>query len=326
MQIELHRVMPKGMSDAESTHSLVLVSFFLLLAACKASEGGPAGRACSYDGSVYPDRTSWWAADGCNECTCLSGAVSCTGSSCDASVPNPPCIYDGASYPFGASFPSIDGCNICECSWRWYHDVNPGPAEVACSLNACSGSSVSVARPDSDASFSDCVYNGTTYPADARFPSADGCDECHCRTDGQVTCTFDHIGCPAKAALTCNLSDGRQVPAGAVYNDGCNCCVCLATGRVCEGAGCLIPDGGVGDIRCQSDSDCAAALSSAAVCIFDQGCSPGIGTCSHTPICPLFGGPYAQDYCGCDGQTFHVGIAGAKQYPDRPYSHLGGCL
>jgi hypothetical protein len=127
---------------------------------------------------------------------------------------------------------------------------------------------------------------------------------------------------PANA--TCDLADGRRIPVGAVYNDGCNCCVCLATGGACQAVACV--DGGSFQwgARCQSDSDCAAAMFSGAVCMFDQGCSPGQGVCSATMYCPLEVG-IAQDYCGCDGQTFHVGIQGAKQYADRPYSHLGAC-
>jgi hypothetical protein len=52
------------------------------------------------------------------------------------------------------------------------------------------------AGPAGDGGIDGCVYNSKTYPFDLYFPSADGCDECHCRTDGQITCTYAHVGCP----------------------------------------------------------------------------------------------------------------------------------
>ena len=42
-------------------------------------------------------------------------------------------------------------------------------------------------------------------------------------------------------------------------------------------------------------------------------------------VCSTYTGDIAHDYCGCDGQTFHVGVPGAKNFPDRPYAHLGTC-
>jgi hypothetical protein len=110
--------------------------------------------------------------------------VCSAGPVCDAGAPSvEACAYDGKSYPSGVSFPSTDGCNTCECLWKW----TPG---VACTLKACTGSPVGDALPAGDATADACVYNGKTYPLDVYFQVADGSNECHCRSDGQVTCTF----------------------------------------------------------------------------------------------------------------------------------------
>lgn len=165
------------------------------LAACDSDRSDASGgQACTYEGRTYPNRVSWMAADGCNECSCLDGNVGCSGLVCDAGMPGDySCLYEGQSYPPGVTFPASDGCNICECTWRWYHDVTPGPWEAACTLDGCGGSGGKV--PVGDAGAAACTYGGKTYPTDVYFPSVDGCDECHCRTDGLVTCTFLHTGC-----------------------------------------------------------------------------------------------------------------------------------
>jgi len=142
-------------------------------------------------------------------------------------------------------------------------------------------------------------------------------------------------GCGGKAlqdptaGLTCDLADGRRLPVGAVYGDGCNCCLCLATGGNCQMALCRgSVDSGqaywTDTTPCQSDADCAVSMGSGALCIFDQGCSPQQGRCNFNGICPLSEG-YARDYCGCDGKTFHVGATPGGECPNRGYSHLGAC-
>jgi hypothetical protein len=78
---------------------------------------------------------------------------------------------------------------------------------------------------------------------------------------------------------------------------------------------------------CQSDDDCSMMIGTGAVCVFDPGCSPGQGRCVSTPltVCSTYTGDIAHYYCGCDGQTFNVGVPGSKNFPDRPYAHLGAC-
>ena len=166
-------------------------------------EDGSAGQSCTYNGKTYPYGVTWASTDGCHECWCNGApdAVCDAGPSCDAGAQgNVFCIYDGTTYAFGVTFPSTDGCNLCECTWRWYHDANSGPWEAACTLRSCSGNPGGSFVPPADSLADGCVYNGTTYPTDVYFSSADGCDECHCRTDGLVTCTFGHLGCRPDAA------------------------------------------------------------------------------------------------------------------------------
>lgn len=135
------------------------------------------------------------------------------------------------------------------------------------------------------------------------------------------------------AAIGCGLHDGRRFPVGSVFSDGCGCCNCASDGAVCYGGNvCTRPvDGGYQSLMslppCRSDSDCAAMIGAEAVCVFDPGCSPGQGRCVGSPstTCSTYTADIAHDYCGCDGMTFHVGVSGAKSYPDRPYTHLGPC-
>jgi hypothetical protein len=138
---------------------------------------------------------------------------------------------------------------------------------------------------------------------------------------------------PTPSAGTCDLADGRKVPVGAMYADGCNCCMCLPERGVCQGAACRDPvDGGTPGIywtnpmHCRGDADCATAIYPRAWCVFDQGCSPGEGHCVNTYYDVCIGGEgTSYDYCGCDGQTFTLGKAGVPAHPDRPYAYVGKC-
>ena len=260
------------------------------------------------------------------------------GPPCDAGVyVVQACTYDGTSHLLGDIFPSTDGCNTCECLWRWAYN------EVACTLNNCTGSPVVDALPASTATAGSCVYNGATFPLDVYFSAANGCGECHCRVDGQVTCSLQCLRDagpapdgssvpPDVASVYCNLDDGRRIPAGAAFSDGCNCCVCTSSAQsACQGAAC------VGDAAyslpgsCQSDQDCLAQGDS--TCVFDPGCDSPRGTCLRgAGVCPLFAvsdlGAAPSQYCGCDGVTYALtgSVTFPREYPYRPYRHVGACL
>jgi hypothetical protein len=160
------------------------------------SGGEDAERTCTYNGRTYPDQTCWYALDGCNEVCCLSGSLTGTGLACaDAGLRGYSC---GSGITIGDTVPSTDGCNICECGFYWYRDSvagAPGGVMVSCTFNDCSVPPVKDAGAGGDGGIDACVYNGRTYPLDTYFLSADGCEKCHCRTDGQITCTFQHVGC-----------------------------------------------------------------------------------------------------------------------------------
>ena len=145
--------------------------------------GGPT---CRYNGKTFPYGVTWPSTDGCHECWCNGSpdAVCDAGPPCDAGAGVQACTYDGTSYLPGDIFPSADGCNTCECLWRWAYSA------VACTLNSCSGSPVVDALPASTATPDSCVYNGATFPLDVYFTAADRCRACHCRVDGQVTCSL----------------------------------------------------------------------------------------------------------------------------------------
>jgi hypothetical protein len=135
------------------------------------------------------------------------------------------------------------------------------------------------------------------------------------------------------AGTFCGTHDGRTFPVGAVFSDGCGCCTCNSLGWSCYGGNqCTrLIDGGIQSLMsippCQSDDDCSKMVGAGAVCVFDPGCSPGQGRCVSNPssVCAAYASDIAHDYCGCDGQTFHVGVSGAKNYPDRTYAQIGPC-
>jgi hypothetical protein len=128
-------------------------------------------------------------------------------------------------------------------------------------------------------------------------------------------------GQDADGVIGCLMSTGQIVPVGTVYGTSLSCCLCTGDDRhMCAATPISPTDGGVR--FCQSREDCATLRR--ADCIFFPGCSPVQGICTEYILTPL-GIPGADaavlDYCGCDGQTFHI-----EAYPDRPYAHLGACL
>ena len=156
------------------------------------------------------------------------------------------------------------------------------------------------------------------------FPCLLACSESN---DAPANVSSQSDATPA-TATTCALPDGRRIPAGASYANGCNCCVCTPDGQpACQGAACSVPggDGGALDhypLTCQSDADCLSG-----VCAFNPGCNSPSGTCMGGRVCPLFvlgATPVDQiQYCGCDGTTFSLELL--RQYPYRPYRHVGAC-
>jgi hypothetical protein len=124
----------------------------------------------------------------------------------------------------------------------------------------------------------------------------------------------------SSADLTCRPDDRHAFESRASFSNGCNCCVCWEGQVVCQGAEC---GGAAFPPTCRTNQDCGSG-----VCVFNPGCDSPTGTCMGGPgICPLFVlGNMSVDqiqYCGCDGATFHLETS--RQYPDRPYRHVGAC-
>ncbi len=80
--------------------------------------GGAAGGGTCVDGETY--------FDGCNNCFCDHGTMSCTLIDCSPEG----CAYQGTSYAFGESFPAGDGCNTCTCQ----ANGSIGCTEIGCNL------------------------------------------------------------------------------------------------------------------------------------------------------------------------------------------------
>lgn len=157
-----------------------------------ATEDAPSSMSCTWKGKVYPHGTSWRCA--CNECGCENGGVWTTLAICgDAGEQTDSvCMYDGKLFQAGISFLSTDGCNLCECAPFWYPELSNGVDEAACTMRDCPTATVPDALPAIDAEADGCVYDGKLYPLDTYFDSADRCDRCHCRGDGQIACTLSH--------------------------------------------------------------------------------------------------------------------------------------
>jgi hypothetical protein len=193
----------------------------------------------------------------------------------------------------------------------------------------CGAAAVSTCASVADASFtpsSYCACDGvTTLTYDARGVPSPYLYAGACKQDGGPI-TIDAAPSDAPAAVFCQLSDGRQIPAGAAYasSDKCNCCVCTSSGKgVCQAAGCS--DASFANpTTCKSDQDCVRG-----VCAFEPGCGSPRGTCMSNGACPLIAvsdmSPW--EYCGCDGVTFAIvdSSTSPQQYAYKPYSHYGAC-
>jgi len=169
---------------------------------------------------------------------------------------------------------------------------------------------------------------GGTGPVDAALDAG--------TVEGPSDAADDAEAGPTDAATSCGIYlDDRVFDVGAVFSDGCGCCICSGAGGICYGGNSCtrLVDGGWESFMslppCHSDDDCSTRIGAGAVCVFDQGCLPGQGRCANRPSTSCSTSTYtdeiAHEYCGCDGNTFQVGVAGAKDYPDRPYAHLGAC-
>ena len=164
---------------------------------------------------------------------------------------------------------------------------------MSCTSKDCSSSPVGDAGPGIDA----CVYNGKAYPLDVYFPSEDGCDECHCRTDGQVTCTFQHIGCRSDAGMpdgSVDVQVGPDAPLDSTVAPGCDVVAARAAmtarGLVVTGSAETLndtlpsvidgPNWGLKSTACQNGGYDISGLAGQTVCLVKQ---PIAQACAQSP-------------------------------------------
>ena len=77
-----------------------------------------------------------------------------------------------------------------------------------------------------------CTYNGERYKLGVSFSDKDGCNECFCNADGDISCTTAICG------PLCEYG-GEIYEAGTSFPDGCNECSCDLEGNVsCTDAVC----------------------------------------------------------------------------------------
>lgn len=132
---------------------------YLHRGACEAPSGS-----CRVGDVVYPSgATGIPAPDGCNTCSCDTGALSCTKRACSDSA----CVVNGQIYPNGSSgVPDPESCNMCTCS----DGAVSGCTEIHCPLPAS------------------CRLGRAIYQSGKGFVSSDGSTSCVCQS-GQMVCT-----------------------------------------------------------------------------------------------------------------------------------------
>ena len=162
---------------------------------------------CKYDGREV---SGTFYGGSCNLCTCQAdGQVSCNKNECGPGY----CKHNGVDYVVGAAVMSPDSCGPCYCI---------ADQKVWCDTSNCPVPGDAGVDPGAGG----CQYDGKFQPVGAKFPAADGCNQCYCVKEGYAECTQNK--CPDP---TCRLGvDTFYVGQSVLCTDGCNTCTCGMTG------------------------------------------------------------------------------------------------
>ena len=176
--------------------------------------------------------------DGCNQCRCHNGVVSCEQKAClqepiqrEADDLNDTrehhgaiCIANGNEHRHGDTF--MDDCNECRC--------NNG--RVHCQEKACPKPFKTVAQKEIVLVQPKCVLNHRSYQEGETF--REDCNMCRCFSSGMVHCQqkvcpsnpTTHLGTRSDH-VTCDFQ-GQMYTPGDFFMNECNQCRCTASGRI----------------------------------------------------------------------------------------------
>jgi Kazal-type serine protease inhibitor domain len=202
------------------------------------------------DGVLYPDgATNIPAGDGCNVCTCTTGALSCSArpckapTACGARAGNTCAAAEYCAYTPGAACGAADAESVCrprptECSTIYQPVCGcDGITYANTCLAALAGSGV-VQTGVCGSNGRSCVVGALIYPDGAgNIPAPDGCNTCAC-SNGTLACTKKACLPPkicggisgAQCATTeyCAYVEGQSCGAGDLSS------TCLARPDLCS--------------------------------------------------------------------------------------------
>ncbi len=122
---------------------------------------------CNYNGKEYKNGEAFPAGDGCNECSCEDGKVTCTEKACDECEEKCQTCYvraENNGFTTNVAYKKVQCCApLAECE-KEYGECECGWEEPT------------------------CTYNGKEYQNGETFPEGDGCNECTCE-EGTVVCS-----------------------------------------------------------------------------------------------------------------------------------------
>ena len=184
---------------------------------------------CVHGKQSYADGKTFSAGDSCNTCTCKSGKVTCTKSTCKdkcggklklkcsnsseyCELPNWSCNLPNK---MGTCKPKVVSCSnenrpVCGCDEKTYKNrCLARKAGVGLGYNGKCKTGPKA-----------CKYNGKEYHLGEVFQAKDGCNSCECKGVGSVGCSL--MECSQR---TCKYK-GKVYQDGDSFKESCNVCTC----------------------------------------------------------------------------------------------------